>query len=104
MGAVEIKDGVALRSATIGGLPAGGAQTPVGLFVPPAQTFGGTFLKGSTWQLGYQAIGGIRYDFSPAVSFDLDYRYLATTDPTFNNQGRVPFPNGNRGFNRFGGG
>jgi OOP family OmpA-OmpF porin len=103
IGAVDIIDSVSLRSATISALPPGVTQTPAGL-VPVPQTFGGTFLKGSTWQLGYQAIGGIRYEFNPVVSFDLDYRYLATTDPTFNNQGRNPFPNGNRGTNCCGGG
>jgi OmpA-OmpF porin, OOP family len=103
IGAVDIIDSVSLNSATLIGLPNGVAQAPVGL-VPFPQTFGGSFLKGSGWQLGYQAIGGIRYDFSPAVSFDLDYRYLATTDPTFTNSGRFPLPNGSRGFSCCGGG
>jgi OmpA-OmpF porin, OOP family len=103
IGAVDIIDSVSLNATTIGALPAGVAQTPPGL-VPVPQTFGGTLLKGSGWQFGYQAIGGIRYDFSPAVSFDLDYRYLATTDPTFTKSGRFPFPNGNRGTNCCGGG
>src|SRR5438132_122970 len=103
IGAVDVIDSVTLNNTTIAALPPGVLQTPPGL-VPLPQTFGGTFLKGSGWQLGYQAIGGIRYDFSPAVSFDLDYRYLATTDPTFNKSGRFPFPNGNRGTNCCGGG
>jgi OmpA-OmpF porin, OOP family len=103
IGAVDIIDSVSLNSTTIGALPPGVTQTPPGL-VPLPQTFGGTILKGSGWQFGYQAIAGIRYEFSPAVSFDLDYRYLATTDATFNNSGRVPFPNGNRGTNCCGGG
>jgi OmpA-OmpF porin, OOP family len=103
IGAVDIIDSVSLNSTTIGALPPGVAQTPPGL-VPLPQTFGGTILKGSGWQFGYQAIAGIRYDFSPAVSFDLDYRYLGATDPTFTNSGRVPFPNGNRGTNCCGGG
>src|SRR6266404_5336496 len=102
VGAVDIIDSVTLNNTTINALPPGVAQTPAGL-VPVPQTFGGTFLKGSGWQFGYQAIGGIRYDFSPTVAFDLDYRYLATTDPTFSNSGRRPFPNGNRGFNCCGG-
>ena len=54
-----------------------GAGTP---FTNPV--FGGTFLKGNTWQFGYQAIVGIRYDINPLLAFDLDYRYLATTEPT----------------------
>lgn len=103
IGAVDIIDSVSLNSTTIGALPPGVAQTPPGL-VPLPQTFGGTILKGSGWQFGYQAIAGIRYEFSPVVSFDLDYRYLATTDATFKNSGRVPFPNGNRGTNCCGGG
>jgi OmpA-OmpF porin, OOP family len=37
----------------------------------------------SAWEFGYQAIAGIRYKFTPTLALDLDYRYLATTDPTF---------------------
>src|SRR5713101_4289389 len=99
VGAVDIIDNVSLNPTTVNGVP--GIVGPVAGTVPPLlfpttppQTFSGTYLKGSSWQFGYQAIAGLRYDFSPAVSFDLDYRYLATTDPTFNNQGRYPFPNG----------
>jgi OmpA-OmpF porin, OOP family len=43
----------------------------------------GRLLGDHSWQLGYQAIGGIRYNLSPALAVDLDYRYLATTDATF---------------------
>jgi OmpA-OmpF porin, OOP family len=46
----------------------------------------GRFFDDSDWQLGYQAIGGLRYNISPNIAFDLDYRYLATTKATF----RVP--------------
>jgi OmpA-OmpF porin, OOP family len=35
------------------------------------------------WKFGYQAIAGIRYNVTPSVALDVDYRYLATTDPTF---------------------
>src|SRR5205814_1433547 len=42
-----------------------------------------TLASSSDWQFGYQAIAGIRYNINPALAFDLDYRYLATTDPTF---------------------
>ena len=35
------------------------------------------------WQFGYQAIAGVRWPVSPNFAIDLDYRYLATTDPTF---------------------
>jgi OOP family OmpA-OmpF porin len=103
IGAVDIIDSVSLNATTIGALPPGVAQTPPGL-VPLPQTFGGTLLHGSGWQFGYQAIAGFRYEFNPTVSFDLDYRYLATTNATFNNTGRNPFPNGNRGTNCCGGG
>ncbi len=64
-----------------------GAGTPF-----PNPTFGGTFLKGNTWNFGYQAIAGIRYDINPLLAFDLDYRYLASTQPTLNNKGVIPFP------------
>jgi OOP family OmpA-OmpF porin len=43
-------------------------------------------LSDNDWQFGYQAIAGVRYNISPNLAFDLDYRYLATTDATF----RVP--------------
>jgi len=35
------------------------------------------------WELGYQGIAGLRYNVSPTLALDLDYRYLATTDGTF---------------------
>src|SRR4051812_27366735 len=41
----------------------------------------------STWEIGYQAIGGLRYDVTPNIAIDLDYRYFATTDPTFRTSG-----------------
>ena len=43
----------------------------------------GRVSNSSDWQFGYQAIAGIRYNITPAVAFDLDYRYFATTDGTF---------------------
>ena len=46
----------------------------------------GRLLNDDNWQFGYQAIAGLRYNVTPAVAVDLDYRYLATTDATF----RVP--------------
>ena len=42
----------------------------------------GRFINDSTWQFGYQGIAGIRYNLSPVLTLDLDYRYLATTQPT----------------------
>ena len=64
-----------------------GAGTP---FTNPV--FGGTFLKGNTWNFGYQAIAGLRFDINPLLAFDLDYRYLSSTEPSFNNKGVAPFP------------
>ncbi|MFI4947432.1 MAG: OmpA family protein [Alphaproteobacteria bacterium] len=46
----------------------------------------GTISRDDDWEFGYQAIAGIRYNLTPVVALDLDYRYLATTDPSF----RVP--------------
>ena len=46
----------------------------------------GQFFNDDDWQFGYQAIAGMRYNITPNVAFDLDYRYLATTQATF----RVP--------------
>jgi OOP family OmpA-OmpF porin len=43
----------------------------------------GKLFRDDDWQFGYQAIGGIRYNATPNVAIDLDYRYLATTDATF---------------------
>jgi outer membrane protein OmpA-like peptidoglycan-associated protein len=62
------------------------------LRVPANTTFGGTFLKGNSWNFGYQAIAGIRYNINPLLAFDLDYRYLASTEPTFTNKGVFPLP------------
>jgi outer membrane protein OmpA-like peptidoglycan-associated protein len=99
IGAVDIVDSASLTSGTIPGpisftLPTG----PV--FIPGLQTFGGTLFKNNSgWQFGYQGIAGIRYDINPLLAFDLDYRYLATTQGTFNNKGVFPFPSGNKGTN-----
>jgi outer membrane protein OmpA-like peptidoglycan-associated protein len=46
----------------------------------------GQLFNDDDWQFGYQAIGGVRYNVTPNIALDLDYRYLATTDATF----RVP--------------
>jgi OmpA-OmpF porin, OOP family len=43
----------------------------------------GRLLKDDDWQFGYQAIAGLRYNFTPNIAADLDYRYLATTDETY---------------------
>jgi OOP family OmpA-OmpF porin len=46
----------------------------------------GRIFNDDDWEFGYQAIGGVRYDLTPNVALDVDYRYLGTTDATF----RVP--------------
>jgi OmpA-OmpF porin, OOP family len=46
----------------------------------------GRFFDDSTWRFGYQAIGGVRYNVTPNVALDLDYRYLRATRANF----RVP--------------
>ena len=56
------------------------ASIKAGAAMHPA---GGVFSSSSTTELGYQGIAGIRYNINPALAFDLDYRYLGTTDPTF---------------------
>ena len=43
----------------------------------------GTPVEGSDWVLGYQAIGGFRYNIDASLFVDFDYRYLATTTPHF---------------------
>jgi len=46
----------------------------------------GRVFNDDDWRFGYQAIGGVRYNLTPNIALDLDYRYLGTTDSTF----RVP--------------
>jgi OOP family OmpA-OmpF porin len=99
IGAVNTNDSVSLNPVTLNGLGRTTVSTPAGIAGVigatspfPNPTLGGTFLKGNTWSFGYQAIAGIRYDINPLLAFDIDYRYLATTEPTFNNKGVAPFP------------
>ena len=54
---------------------------PIAGFAPCSA--GCALASSSAWEFGYQAIAGIRYKIMPSLAFDLDYRYLATTDPTF---------------------
>jgi OmpA-OmpF porin, OOP family len=58
---------------------------------------GGKFSSDTQMELGYQGIAGIRYNINPALAFDLDYRYLATTDPTFKS-GVGPFAKYHSGY------
>ena len=99
IGAVDNVDSISLNPVTLNGLGMttvsgpGGVLGRIGAGTPfPNPTLGGTFLKGSQWNFGYQAIVGVRYDINPLLAFDLDYRYLATTSPTFSNKGVAPFP------------
>ncbi len=99
IGAVDNINSVSLNPVTLAGLPRttvsgpGGVIGVIGAGTPfPNPTIGGTFLKGSTWTFGYQAIAGFRYDINPLLAFDVDYRYLASTDPSFTNKGVAPFP------------
>jgi OmpA-OmpF porin, OOP family len=47
----------------------------------------GTIVSSTSTQFGYQGIAGIRYNISPALAFDVDYRYFATTEPEFRARG-----------------
>ena len=103
IGAVDNVDSISLKGFTI---PASASPTGALFFktpgtgagcppVCPAQlpaTIGGTFLRGSSWNFGYQAIAGVRFDINPWLAFDIDYRYLASTEPTFTNKGVFPLP------------
>jgi len=92
VGAVEINDSVTLNPFVTANGIAG--TLPTGPFlIRPGSTVGGTLFKSSsTWQFGYQGIAGFRYDINPLLAFDLDYRYLATTDTTYTNKGVFPLP------------
>jgi OmpA-OmpF porin, OOP family len=99
IGAVDNVDSISLNPVTLNGLGLttvsgpGGVLGRIGAGTPfPNPTLGGTFLKGSQWNFGYQAIAGFRYDINPLLAFDVDYRYLATTSPTYTNKGVAPFP------------
>jgi OOP family OmpA-OmpF porin len=99
VGAVDIVDSVTLNPFTTSPgtalafrTPANTPNGPTFANLGPGVPIGGTLLKNSGWQFGYQAIAGFRYDINPLLAFDLDYRYLATTDATFTNKGVFPFP------------
>ena len=74
------------------GIGAVNQHDAISLLPPGSPIVGGNTLASSnTWEFGYQAIAGIRYNINPALAFDLDYRYLATTDPTFKAIGGVKY-------------
>jgi OmpA-OmpF porin, OOP family len=98
IGAVNDNDSISLKPFTI---PASASPTGALFFKTPGggvfpatlpATIGGTFLKGNSWNFGYQAIAGVRFDINPWLAFDIDYRYLASTEPTYNNKGVFPLP------------
>lgn len=77
VGAVEVLDGLNL-------------QVPVTI-APGVTIPRGSVLRGSDWELGYQAIAGIEYNINPRLALDLDYRYLATaSDATIHSKGILP--------------
>src|SRR6266481_3056269 len=100
VGAIDVVDSLSVAPFTLGRIV---GATPAGPFNIPPQTYGGTLFSGSSWQFGYQAIAGLRYDINPLLAFDLDYRYLASTQVTYTNKGVFPLPNGTAGTNLFGG-
>jgi OmpA-OmpF porin, OOP family len=65
IGAVILHDSASVTSGSI-------------LFPPGAK-----FASSSRLELGFQGIAGIRYNINPSLAFDLDYRFLGTSDPTF---------------------
>jgi OmpA-OmpF porin, OOP family len=55
----------------------------------------GTVASNTVWEFGYQGIAGVRYNINPALAFDIDYRYLGTTDPTFHTRPfHIPYTSG----------
>jgi outer membrane protein OmpA-like peptidoglycan-associated protein len=58
------------------GFGIGLADVGVGLKVPGI----GKFVSDDDWAFAYQAIAGARYNITPQIAVDLDYRYFATTD------------------------
>jgi OOP family OmpA-OmpF porin len=67
----------------------GGGIGGVNLIDQAASPAFGKFFDDSDWQFGYQAIAGLRYNFTPNVALDLEYRYFATTEATFRVAGRT---------------
>ncbi len=68
IGAVILHDSISLTNGSALAAPSG---------------IGHRVASSSRVELGYQGIAGVRYNINPSLAFDLDYRYLATTDPTF---------------------
>ena len=106
IGAVQVNDSLSANSFTLPHSIGSPINPSTPLSVQGPQTFGGTLLNGSSWQFGYQGIAGVRFELSPVVAFDVDYRYLGATSATITNtsSARYPFPNGNHGVNCCAGG
>ena len=75
VGAVVLHDGISFHPGAVG---------PKGF----------SFASSSSTEFGYQGIAGIRYNINPSLAFDLDYRYLATSDPSFHTLGGVKYTSG----------
>lgn len=50
----------------------------------------GTFVDNQEWGFAYQGIVGIRYNLSPAVAVDLDYKFLGTTSTQIRTTSGIP--------------
>jgi OmpA-OmpF porin, OOP family len=98
VGGVHVNETFSVNHFTLNN-PIGPPINPSSPLSVAPQTFGGTLINGSGWRFGYQAIAGLRFELSPAVAFDVDYRYLGTTDQTLTNNARFPFPGGTGGTN-----
>jgi len=79
------------------GLPGWGFTPHIGAGVGAVILHDGMGIKGignqahnTDVEFGYQAIAGIRYNINPSLAFDVDYRYLGTTDPTLHTSHVVP--------------
>lgn len=72
IGAVEVRDSVSVNQPL--------AVTPSFSFAP------GEILRGNTWQPGIQGIAGIRYDITPTLALDIEYRYLKLPNFTLTNR------------------
>jgi OmpA-OmpF porin, OOP family len=74
VGAVNVVDGISANGTFHTGVL---GQTGFGSF------------NASSWEFGYQAIAGVRYEINPIISLDVDYHFLGT--PNFTLTGACPF-------------
>lgn len=73
IGALRIVDRLTVNSSLLAGSP-----------FPSAPCC----LHGTTWDFGYQGIAGVRFEITPYLALDIDYRYVGTLDNQhFVNQG-----------------